>query len=101
MVLISSYTFSQSGKEVTGKVTDESGSPVPGVSVVEQGTTNGTITNNQGNYNLVLSKDETTLQFSFIGFENVNMSVGDRNKIDVVLEESVEALDEVVVVGYG
>lgn len=101
MVLMSSYAFSQSGKEISGKVTDESGNPIPGVSVVEQGTTNGTITNNEGNYNLVLEGDEVTLQFSFIGFEDVIRKVGAQSRIDVVMEQSVEALDEVVVVGYG
>ncbi|MBZ4677001.1 MAG: SusC/RagA family TonB-linked outer membrane protein, partial [Anaerophaga sp.] len=85
---------------VTGKVTSASdGSPIPGVSVVEKGTTNGTITNVDGNYSLTL-QEGATMVFSFIGMRTVEV-VADQSTINVRMEEEVTGLDEVVVVGYG
>ena len=85
---------------VTGKVTSASdGSPIPGVSVVEKGTTNGTITNVDGNYSLTL-QEGATMVFSFIGMRTVEV-VADQLTINVRMEEEVTGLDEVVVVGYG
>lgn len=85
---------------VTGKVTSASdGSPIPGVSVVEKGTTNGTITTVEGNYSLTLPEG-ATMVFSFIGMRSVEV-VADQSTINVEMEEEVTGLDEVVVVGYG
>ena len=72
---------------------------LPGVNVLEVGTTNGNITDIDGKYSIVVEKGKT-LQFSFIGFVTQDIKV-DRNVIDVVLADDTQALEEVVVVGYG
>ena len=85
---------------VTGKVTSGTdGDPIPGVSVVQKGTTNGTITDVDGNYSLTLPEGETVV-FSFIGMETVEV-VADQTTINVTMNEAFTDLDEVVVVGYG
>lgn len=85
---------------VTGKVTSETdGGPIPGVSVVQKGTTNGTITDIDGNYSLT-TPEGSTLVFSFIGMKTVEM-VADQSTINVQMAEDVQGLDEVIVVGYG
>src|SRR5690554_1416187 len=85
---------------VQGVVTDETGEPLPGVTVSVQGTTIGTATDIDGRYALTVP-DDSNLVFSFIGFETLTVPVGDRNVIDVVLSEDMASLEEVVVVGYG
>lgn len=85
---------------VTGVVTDSSNEPIPGVSVLEKGTMNGTITQVDGSYSLQVPED-ATLVFSFIGFETEEVPVEGRTRINVILSESVTGLEEVVVVGYG
>ena len=96
-LLSSTLAFAQN--RVTGTVTDRTGAPLPGVNVLEVGTTNGNITDIDGKYSIVVEKGKT-LQFSFIGFVTQDIKV-DRNVIDVVLADDTQALEEVVVVGYG
>ncbi|WP_430813953.1 TonB-dependent receptor [Carboxylicivirga sp. RSCT41] len=91
----------QQSVTVRGSVTDSSGEPMPGVSVVEKGTTTGTITGIDGTYSLELSSAEAELSFSFIGFETQVIQVAGRSAIDIILVEDVTGLDEVVVVGFG
>ncbi|MCX6236667.1 MAG: TonB-dependent receptor [Bacteroidia bacterium] len=91
----------QQGRKITGKVTDQSGGSLPGVSVVVTGTTNGTITDNDGNYTLSSIPDNSTLQFSFVGMKSQLISVQGKPIINVVLEEDKLAIDEVIVIGYG
>ena len=90
----------QAGKRITGVVVDKSGEPVIGANVVVKGTTNGTITDVDGKYALEVS-DGAVLQVSYIGYNPVEIKVGKENEIRVVLHEDTQALDEVVVVGYG
>lgn len=85
---------------VKGKVADENGSGMPGVNIIVKGTTNGTTTDGSGNYSLSAGSD-ATLVFSFIGYATQEIQVNGRTSIDVALAPSVEALNEVVVVGYG
>lgn len=86
---------------VNGRVTEaDTGEPLIGVTVVEEGTTNGTITDENGDYTLSVS-DGATLSFSFVGFKNQEVSVGTQTRIDVALETEVTSLQELVVVGYG
>jgi len=94
--------FAQTGKiTVSGKVTDPlDGSSLPGVSIVEKGTNNGTSTDASGNYTLETSSD-ATLVFSFVGYKRQEVLVGNRTTIDVALEADAQLLDDVVVVGYG
>lgn len=85
---------------VKGKVTDQEGLPIPGVSVLKKGTTDGTITNLEGIYQILVSANET-LVFSFIGMKTQEVTVGTDAEINVVLKNDVIGLDEVVAIGYG
>ena len=99
MVLTTGMAFAQ--KSITGKVTDESGSAVPGVSVVVKGTTTGTITDIDGKYSLSVPATAKTLAFSFIGMIPIEMAIGQGNVIDAVMKTETVGVEEVVVVGYG
>lgn len=94
-------TSIQQPKSVSGKVTDSSGSPLPGVSIVVKGTTTGIITDANGNYTVQNVPVNATLLFSFVGMKEQEIQVGEQAIIDVSLNESVTGLDEVIVVGYG
>lgn len=85
---------------ITGKVTDDTGAPLPGVNVLEKGTTNGTTTDAEGIYTLNAA-DNATLVFSFIGYTSQEIAVDNRTTIDVMLAADIRTLNEVVVVGYG
>lgn len=88
-------------RTVAGKVTSgDDGSSIPGVNIIEKGTTNGTVTDADGNYSVSVSAG-ATLVFTFVGFTSQEQAVGDRTSINVTLESDVQALTEVVVVGYG
>ena len=100
-LVITTVAYAQS-KTVTGKVTDASDkSGIPGVNVVVQGTTRGTVTDVDGAYSIELRDGETTLVFSFVGMISQTVNVGERTTMDVVLENDATQLQEVVVVGYG
>lgn len=86
-------------QEVTGTVSDANG-PLPGASVVVQGTTTGTQTDFDGNYTIAVNEG-ATLVFSYIGFKTAEIEVAGQTTIDITLEEDAQALDEVVVTGYG
>lgn len=86
---------------VTGKVTDDAGSALPGVNVIIKGSTNGVTTNSDGNYKIGNVSENTVLIFSFIGYATQEISVGNRTVINVELKSDVTSLDEVVVIGYG
>lgn len=103
MATFSGQLFAQEGQTVRGKVTSAAdNSPLPGVNIVVQGTTIGTITDIEGNYELrVPNPADDVLLFRFIGFADKEVPVDGRTIINVSLEESIIALDEVVAVGYG
>lgn len=86
---------------VEGVVSDSNGTPLPGVTVLEKGTENGTQTDFDGNYALTLANEEGVLIFSYVGMKTIEEPVNGRNVINVSLTDDVAALDEVVVVGYG
>ncbi|MEX0882844.1 MAG: carboxypeptidase-like regulatory domain-containing protein, partial [Cyclobacteriaceae bacterium] len=86
---------------VSGNVTDPSGESVPGVNILEKGTSNGTVTDLDGNYEITLTSSDATLVFSFIGFETQEIPIEGRSVVDVVFSEGAQSLEEVVVVGYG
>lgn len=98
---VSELTELQQQKSVTGKVTDSSGSPLPGVSVVVKGTTNGTITDADGNYSISNIPENATLQFSFVGMKVQEVVVVGKTKIDITMDEDAIGIEEVVAVGYG
>lgn len=85
---------------VKGKVSDRAGETLIGVSIVEEGTSNGTVTDINGNYSISVQK-ESTLAFTYIGYTSKKVAVQGKTQIDVTLEEDTQLLDEVVVVGYG
>ncbi len=87
---------------VTGKVNSGAGGEaLPGVNVVEKGTTNGTVTNVNGEYSITLTNENAVLVFSFIGYLSEEMNVAGQTNIDMQLIEDIQKLDEVVVIGYG
>lgn len=89
-----------SQKTVTGVVVDAAGVPVIGANVIVKGTTVGTITDFDGNYSLEVPEN-AVLQISYIGYLTEEVTVGDKSSINVTLKEDSQALDELVVVGYG
>lgn len=86
---------------VTGTVTDEEGAGIPGVTVIEKGTSNGTITNVDGVYNLGVSSDEAVLSFSFVGMTTVEEPLNGRSVLDVTMAVDAIGIDEVVVTALG
>lgn len=90
----------QSQKSITGKVVDSNGEPVIGANVVEVGTTNGTMTDMDGQFSLKVGEN-ATIKISYIGFADMQVSTKGKNTFSIVLTEDNQALDEVVVVGYG
>ncbi|WP_368666912.1 SusC/RagA family TonB-linked outer membrane protein [Dysgonomonas sp. 511] len=90
----------QTNRTIKGKVTDAAGEPLIGVSVVVEGTTNGTMTDVDGFYSINVSEKATRLRFSYVGYTEQVIQIS-KSVIDVVLRENEEMLSEVVVVGYG
>lgn len=100
LMSISSLLVAQDGQLIKGHVEGEDNEPLPGVSIIVKGTSTGTVTDINGDYTLRADADATLL-FSFIGYEVVEVPVGNRTSIDVVMKPSVSELSEVVVIGYG
>ncbi|MEM1257934.1 MAG: TonB-dependent receptor [Bacteroidota bacterium] len=96
-----SLVFGQQ-REISGTVVSNAdGLVIPGVNVIEKGTTNGTSTDFDGNYSITVSDDNAILVFSFIGFLSKELTITANGQVNVRLEEDISSLDEVVVVGYG
>lgn len=93
--------FAQSRQSVTGVVKDPAGETIIGASVLEKGTTNGTITDFDGNFSLNVSSDKAVLVISYVGYKTQEISIAGKNSLIVTLPEDTETLEEVVVVGYG
>ena len=92
--------FQQPQITVTGKVSDEKGEPLPGVNIVEKGTSNGTITNADGKYSIRVRSTKSILVFSFVGYKSQEVPVGGKKEINITLAEEAIGLQEVVTVGY-
>ena len=100
LLLVSFAGWSQS-RTVTGRVTSQDdGTGIPGVNVVEKGTTNGSVTDVDGDYTINVS-DNATLVFSFVGYSGQEVAVGNQSTVNITMTPDVTALQEVVVVGYG
>ncbi len=97
--LIPSLLFAQ--KTVTGNVKDGDGLALPGTSIVEKGTSNGVVTDFDGNYTITMSNENGILIFSFVGYITQEINATNKTTIDVILAEDAQTLDEVVVIGYG
>jgi TonB-linked SusC/RagA family outer membrane protein len=94
-----SITYAQQ-RTVTGTVTSEDQGALPGVNIVVQGTTQGAVTDGQGNYSISVPGDEATLVFSFIGYSTQAVTVGAQTTINVTLAPDITSLDEIVVTAY-
>lgn len=101
LLLAPIWTVFAQDKTVSGTVTDEGNMPIPGVSIIVQGTNHGTSTDFDGNFTLTLSEGQDVLLFSYVGFKTEEVVVGDQTTINVVLQTDMVGLDEVVVIGYG
>lgn len=99
MVFSMGIVFAQQ-RTITGKVTAEGEGPVPGVTVVVQGTTVGTITDMEGAYSVKVQGPSSVLVFSFVGYQTKQVTVGSQSAIDVTLTSDVVTVSEVVVTGY-
>ena len=100
LLLCAQSMFSQT-KTISGTVTDDAGMPMPGVSVMVDGTNNGVQTDFDGNYNINEVSPSDKLIFSYVGMKSQSILVGEQTSINVTLEQSLESLEEVVVIGYG
>ncbi|QAA82048.1 SusC/RagA family TonB-linked outer membrane protein [Aequorivita sp. H23M31] len=88
-------------KTVTGTITDKTGMPLAGVTVLIEGTNKGTVTNFDGEYSIVLEDDQNVLVFSSLGYKTIRFEVGDNSIVSLVMQEDLSQLDEVVLIGYG
>jgi TonB-linked SusC/RagA family outer membrane protein len=88
-------------RSISGNVSDLDGNPLPGASILEVGTGNGTSTDFDGNYTIELENETADLQFSFIGFGDQTITVGSTDVVNVTLLADASSLDEIVVTGYG
>lgn len=101
VLLVFGTLVSFAQQSVSGKVTAaDDGSGIPGVNILEKGTSNGTVSDSDGNYRISVGAN-ATLVFSFVGYTTQEVSVGSQSSINVSLQSDVTALSEVVVVGYG
>ncbi len=100
LVAIRSSSSDEKFLTITGKVTNASGNPVSGASILIKGTTNGTSTDQSGNYS-ISAPDNATLIISAVGYTEVEVPVAGKQEINVTLTQTAQKLDEVVVVGYG
>lgn len=102
MLLLTGFsTLAYAQTVVTGNVSDGSGEPIIGASVIEKGTTSGVVTDIDGNFSLSVSSSNATLLFSYVGFIPQEIPLDGRTSLAVTLEEDTKLLEEVVVIGYG
>lgn len=101
LFLIAGFQSLSAQVQISGTISDENGEALIGASVVEKGTTSGTVTDLNGNYNIEVSDRSAILLFSYIGYLSKEVAVGENTILDVLLEVDRTELDEVVVVGYG
>ena len=94
-------TLSFAQQTITGTVTDDTGETIPGATILELNTSNGVVTDIDGNFSISVSGSDAVLRISFLGFETQEISVGARSVIDITLAQDLQELEEVVVVGYG
>ena len=100
MNMLCLMAFAQS-HQLSGIITDATGEPMIGVSITEKGTANGTISDIDGKYRISKLSDKSVLVYSYLGYITQEITAGSQSTINISLKEDVEALDEVVVIGYG
>ncbi|MBI0398743.1 SusC/RagA family TonB-linked outer membrane protein [Cyclobacterium marinum] len=101
MVIAGSEGYSQGAREVTGTITDESGESLPGVNILVKGTAVGTVSNIDGTFKIAVPSDNDILVFSFIGYNNQEISIGNKSSINITLTSTLSDMEEVVVIGFG
>ncbi|MBM1105079.1 TonB-dependent receptor [Aurantibacter crassamenti] len=104
LMIISLFCFATSAwaqHAVDGNVTDEYGTPLPGASVVEQGTSNGTTTDFDGNFTIEVANQNAILEISYLGYNTLDLPLNGQNSISTQLSEDATQLEDVVVIGYG
>ncbi len=101
MLIFNFSVMESQERSITGTVTDASQNPLPGVSVIIKGTTVGVITDLNGNFKITVSDPNAVLVFKSIGFADQEIQVGNQSQLKITMQEKVEELDQVVVVGYG
>jgi len=89
------------GVSISGTITDDSGQPIPGVNIIEKETTNGTVTDTNGSFSLLVSNDNAVLVVSFIGYVTQEIPLNGRSALNISMAPDTKILEEVVVVGYG
>ena len=99
LAFVVQFSFAQE-KSISGKVSDESGLPLPGVNIQIKGTTKGTLTDFDGNYSITANVGDV-LAFSYVGLKSQQITIGTSNTINLTMEEDTSVLEEVVVIGYG
>lgn len=98
--VVSEFIIQQQKKQITGKIVDENGDPIIGANIVEKSTTNGTVTDVEGNFSLTVEND-VVLHISYIGYLPQEINTAGKTSFNFVLKEDTQALEEVVVIGYG
>ncbi len=100
LALLWCWGFHSSGQTITGNVTDESG-PLPGATVIEKGTSNGTQTDFEGKFSLTVGGPNATLIISYIGYVSQQIQLDGNTNLNIMLVEDAKVLEEIVVLGYG
>ena len=98
-LFITNLSYAQ--QNVSGTVKDDTGETIPGATILELNSSNGVVTDIDGNFTISVSGSEAVLRISFLGYETQEITVGARSVIDVTLATDLQELEEVVVVGYG
>ena len=98
--LINYNSIFAQGHLISGTIVDQSGTSLPGVTVVEENTTNGVVSDLDGNYVLTTSSSVSTLDFSYLGFDSKQIAIEGKRYLDVIMQENVESLEEVQVVAF-
>ena len=93
------FNIGYSQQTITGTVKDDTGETIPGATILELNTSNGVVTDIEGNFNLSVSGPDAVLQVSFLGFTTQEITVGARSILDIVLVQDLQELEEVVVLG--
>ncbi|MDO5968494.1 TonB-dependent receptor [Flavivirga aquimarina] len=91
----------QEGIRISGKIFDETGAALPGATIIEVGTINGTTANFDGNFSLNVANENSEVIVSYLGYESQTLAVGDRRQFDITLKVDSQNLEEIVIVGYG
>lgn len=101
LAAVPGFSQDNAGRQITGRVADENNLPMPGVSIIVSGTTIGTQTDQDGRFDLIVPAASDVLRVSFIGYVSQDVAIGTRTTLQLQLAPDVQALQEVVVVGYG